>query len=343
MKQTTPVDVAVIGAGVMGRRHVEVIRELGLRLVGICDVKPEALEFTREKFDLPTGSLYDDASTMLAETRPQCLIVATTASSHYSYTCLAAEYGTRFVLCEKPMAVSIEQCDKMIDVCRANQIRLAVNHPIRFMEHYREPKTIICSEAFGGLSSVTVVSGNCGISMNGGHYFEMFRYMTEEQPVEVMAWLTEQFVPNPRGSQYEDRAGSVRLTTASGKRLYLEIGADQGHGIKIIYAGRYGQLLVDELAKTMLLTLRQEQYRNMPTIRNGMPSVDTIHKIEPTGTIEGTREVLKALLYNGDPPSGETGRLAVQILAAAYMSHERRRPVRLDAPDLPIEQTFPWA
>ena len=60
---------------------------------------------------------------------------------------------------------------------------LAVNHQMRFMEQYLTPKAIIEGDAFGGLTSVTVVGGNFGLSMNALHYFEMFRFMTGERRV----------------------------------------------------------------------------------------------------------------------------------------------------------------
>ena len=335
---------AVIGVGRMGRRHVQVIRDLGPRLVGVCDQSPEALALTDEEYGVPVEQQFTDASTLLEQTTPECVIVATTAPTHCLYTCLAAEAGAKYILCEKPMGVSLAECDRMIETCQAHGAKLAINHQMRFMQQYTEPKRIVQSEAFGGLSSVTVVAGNFGMAMNGTHYFEMFSYMTDEAPVEVTAWFSEDKVPNPRGPQFEDRAGAVRLTTASGKRFYMEISADQGHGVKVIYSGPYGQLVVDELKGTMYLAVREEQYRNLPTTRYGMPWVESVHKIEPADSVGPSRAVLDALLHDKNPPTGEDGRLAVAVLVAAYVSDENGHvPVRLDDPNLPRERVFPWA
>ena len=114
---------------------------------------------------------------------------------------------------------------------------------MRFMNYYVEPKRIIHSPEFGGLRSMTVVGGNLGFAMNGSHYFEAFRYLTDEPFSTVTAWMSDRRVPNPRGEQFEDRAGSIRLVSHSGQRLYIECGADQGHRINVIYAGPYGQLV----------------------------------------------------------------------------------------------------
>ena len=334
---------AVIGAGRMGRRHIQVVRELGMDLVGVCDVKAEALQLAEKEQQVPKEQQYSDVKTLLKKTRPECVIVATTAPTHCEYTCLAAENGTKYILCEKPMAVSLEECDRMITCCKKFGTALAINHQMRFMEQYIEPKKIVHSEAFGGLSSVTVVAGNFGLAMNGAHYFEMFRYMTDEAPKEVTAWFSSASVPNPRGPQFQDRAGAVRITTASGKRFYLETSDDQGHGLQVIYAGRYGQLMVDELAGLMRWVMREEQHRSLPTTRYGMPWIESTRKIVPADVIAPSKAVLKALLEKKNYPTGEEGRLAVAALVAAYVSHESgHAAVQIDG-QLPSVRKFPWA
>jgi predicted dehydrogenase len=334
----------IIGAGRMGRRHIQVVRELGLNLVGICDLNPAALLSAADELGVPHELHFIDIRQMLKQTVPACVIVATTAPTHCEYTCLAAESGAKYVLCEKPMAVSLAECDKMLDVCARCGTALAVNHQMRFMEQYNEPKRIIESSAFGGLCSITVVGGNFGMAMNGTHYFEMFRYMTAETPVEVSAWFSADKVPNPRGPQFEDRAGSVRLTSSGGKRYYMEIGADQGHGVNVIYAGPYGQLVVNELAGNMKLITRDEEYRHLPSTRYGMPAVEKSFQIEPADVIGPSRAVLNALLNKTNFPTGEDGRLAVSVLVGAYVSDENgHRPVRINEEPLPRGRIFPWA
>jgi predicted dehydrogenase len=336
--------VAVVGAGRMGRRHMQVVKDLGLELAGICDVSAEALAAAAAEHRIGPERLFDDARRLLDVARPDCVIVATTAPTHGPYTRLAAEAGVRHVLCEKPMAVSLAECDRMIEVCAARGTRLAVNHQMRFMEQYTVPRSIIESDAFGGLASVTVAAGNFGMAMNGTHYFEMFRFMTGEPPETVTAWFSARPVPNPRGPEFEDRAGAVRLVTASGKRFYMEIGDDQGHGVKVVYAGPRGQIVVDELAGTMQLDIRREEHREAPTTRYGMPADRSERTLRPADSVAPTRAVLEALLNGGDFPSGEHGRLAVAVLVAAYVSHESgHRPVAVTDASLPRERRFAWA
>jgi hypothetical protein len=134
------------------------------------------------------------------------------------------------------------------------------------------------------------------------------------------------------------------LASASGKRYYMEIGADQGHGVHVIYAGPCGQLVVDELAGNMKLITRAEKYRDMPSTRYGMPALEKTFKIEPADVMGPSRSVLNALLNKTNFPTGEDGRLAVSVLVGAYVSDENgHRAVRIDEEPLPRERVFPWA
>jgi predicted dehydrogenase len=322
---------------------MQVVKDLELDLAAVVDARRDALEESAREHDIEKDRLYIDAHAMFREVRPACVIVATTAPSHADLTCLAAEEGARIVLCEKPMAVSLAECDRMLRTCKAAGTKLAVNHQMRFMEQYTLPRTLLESQAFGGLRSVLVAGGNFGLAMNGTHYFEMFRYVAGEAPKTVTAWFSAGRVANPRGPQFEDRAGAVRVETASGKRLYMDVGDDQGHGVKVVYSARNGQVTVDELTGVMVLDVREEAHRALPTTRYGVPAQREERRIAPADAVAPSRFVLDALVRGRDYPTGEDGRLAVATLVAAYMSHEKgHAPVEVASAG-PLDRRFPWA
>src|SRR5687767_14067239 len=122
--------IAIIGAGRMGRRHVLVGQSIGLKVVGVCDPQPAALEAARVECSISVDVCFADPATMLEMTRPEVVVVATTATTHCALTCLAAERGAWMILCEKPMAVSLAECDRVITTCARHGAQLAVNHQI---------------------------------------------------------------------------------------------------------------------------------------------------------------------------------------------------------------------
>jgi predicted dehydrogenase len=193
------------------------------------------------------------------------------------------------------------------------------------------------------LDSVVTTGANIGLAMNGTHRFECFHYLTGEPPQTVTAWFSSDILPNPRGQEFEDRAGTVHVTTGSGKRLHLDIGANQGHGLVSVYTCRYGQVIVDEIEGTLSWNRRQSEYRDKPTAQYLNPAERGSRQIQAAQATAPSRATLEALIHNRDVPTGTDGRLAVATLVAAYQSHEQGHiPLALDE-QLPSERTFSWA
>ncbi len=327
----------------MGLRHIEAVKALEWELVGLQDINHQALQKAKSEHHLHDSQLFFDVAGLMNTVHPECVIVSTTGPSHCDYTCAAAVAGARYVLCEKPMAISLAQCDHMIETCRRNSTRLAVNHQRRFMQAYVKAKEIVNSDSFGSLSSVTVISGNFGLAMNGIHFFELFSYLTGERPQFVTSWFSDEIVPNPRGLEFIDRGGSIRIDTPRGKRFYLEAGPDQGHGVLCVLSGRYGRVIYDDLAGTMFLDLRQDEYRDLPTTRYGMPNSTSELRFSREDPVTATVAVLKALIAESNYPTGEDGRDAVAILVAAHVSNENGHvAISLDE-HLPRARSFSWA
>lgn len=334
---------SVVGVGRMGRRHIHVAKKLNLELIGVADVSRASLQETKDEFDLDDKLLFSSTETLFKNNVPEVLIVATTADSHCAITCEAAKEGVKYILVEKPLAVSLSECTKMIETCRNTGTFLSVNHQMRFMDQYIKPKQMINSDAFGGFTSMTVVAGNFGMSMNGTHYFEAFRFISDEDPYEVTAWFDNDVISNPRGRQFEDRAGSIRVTTKGGKRLYMEIGSDQGHGLEVLYAGRNGHISVSELYGELVSTVREIEFREFPTTRYGMPAVRKQEVIKPAEVIDSSAMVLNALINDENKVTAEQGMMAVKVLVAAFISAEKgNKSIKLD--DLIGDtRVFPWA
>lgn len=332
-----------IGLGRMGRRHLQVAKNLGFDIVGIYDPMPESVDLAIEEYDLPTSVVFDSVQLMLESAMPDALVVASTAPSHCEYVVQVAKAGVRYILCEKPMATSINECNQMIAACAEYGALLAINHQMRFMEQYTVVKELAQSDALGGLRSITVAGSNFGLAMNAVHYFEMFRYLAGEDIELVNFWADEARVPNPRGSQYEDRSGQLRAISGSGIRLYMDIGGDQGHGIQVVYGCRFGQILVDELAGFMRYTSRNEEFRELPTTRYGMPSATQVCQIAPADAIAPTQSVWQALLNDGPYPDGVAGLHALRVLVAANLSAEADGQPMEVTQDQCVERSFPWA
>lgn len=334
--------IGIIGAGRMGRRHVQAAAQAGLTVAGISDISEASLaEAVRE--GVPGDVCFTDTLAMLRQTRPEVVIVSTTAPSHAELVAMAVDHGARFVLCEKPAAVSIAQTRDMIEYCASRSVRLGVNHQMRYMEQYIQCKKLAESEELGGLKSITAVSGNMGMAMNATHYVELFRFLTGSAPAQVQAWFDDIEVPNPRGPEFTDKSGQIRAVNAEGRRLYMDLGGDQGHGLTLLLACRYGQIALDELDGILTVSHRKAEHRDMPTTRYGMPWERYDRQLPEPDIIGPTSDLLRALIGGEGWPDGDCALMTVRTLVAAHVSSENNSESVSVQGALPEDRIFPWA
>lgn len=341
---TRKLNFCVIGVGRMGRKHIQAAQMLGFKLVGIFDPLEASLKNASNEFGLEESLCFSSVTKMLEEKKPDGIVIASTAPSHCTYVCLSASMGVKYILCEKPMAVSIQECNQMIDACKESGSLLAINHQMRFVEQYQLIKKLSNSPEFGGLKSVIVSASNFGLAMNGSHYFEMFRYITGNRIKQISFSMDEENVPNPRGKEFKDNSGQLFAVNEVGHRLFIELGGDLGHGLHVMYGCRNGQIFVDELAGFVRGVARKEEFRDLPTTRYAMPEIEKTYTLTSTADIiVSTQDVWNAMLANENYPDGSVGLHAIQTLVAANISGEEGgRKVDIDS-SLPEERLFPWA
>ena len=139
--------LGLIGCGRMGRALAAVIREHvpDAPMVAGCDPFPGSREeFTRELGAPATNSLEE----LLAREDIGAVLVASPNDLHCSQTVAAAEAG-KHVFCEKPMALSVADCDRMIAACGAAKAKLMVGHNTRLQPLCRRLREVAESGELG--------------------------------------------------------------------------------------------------------------------------------------------------------------------------------------------------
>jgi len=137
--------IGLLGAGAVGAHHVRAAAGAGgYAIAAICDVRREAAE----ALAAPGVEVYDDYRTMITEANLDGVIITTPHALHAQQVVQAAEAGLH-VLVEKPMATTVEDCSRMIEVCRDAGVLLAVAHVIHFDPVARETRALIASGEFG--------------------------------------------------------------------------------------------------------------------------------------------------------------------------------------------------
>lgn len=116
--------LAIAGFGNAGRA---VVRDLpaasGVALTAVADVRKEALDSFRLN---PAVETFDSVERMCASDGVDAVWIATPTDFHAAHVVAAAAAG-KHVVCEKPMAVTLEECDRMIEAVERNKVRLLMH------------------------------------------------------------------------------------------------------------------------------------------------------------------------------------------------------------------------
>ena len=182
----------------------------GLQLTKHCELRglvtgsPEKIPRWQKKYSIDDKNIYS-YKTMdeLANNEDiDVVYVVTPTGTHLEFAIAAANAG-KHVWCEKPMAMTVDECQKMIDVCKKNNVRLAIGYR---MQHEPNTQTVMAyakSLPYGEMQSVISKAGYAGGApdpsdwrlskkMGGGALYDMgvypingARYATGMEPVAV--------------------------------------------------------------------------------------------------------------------------------------------------------------
>ncbi len=132
----------LIGCGDIARKRIApALRDLDLcDLVAVCRERAELVEEFAREFGAKRS--YETWRQLLTDREIDAVYVATPVYLHAAQTVAAAEAG-KHVLCEKPLAMNPAECDRMITVCRANNVKLGVAYYRRFYPAIRRVKEIL--------------------------------------------------------------------------------------------------------------------------------------------------------------------------------------------------------
>lgn len=337
-------DFVLIGAGRMGRAHLEAARNLGLEVAAIIDPSDETHTLLKEEFDITEEQLFKNVNDYSADLSNSLVTIATTAETHLELVLWASSRNAGYVFCEKPMARSVEDCETMIAACKASNTHLAINHQMRFMDQYVLIKKEIEEGNLGALGSMNVTAGCFGLAMNGSHYVEAYRYLTGKKIKSVSARFDSEEIPNPRGPNFFDQTGEVMAASEDGVSLLISCGAKNGHGMTVMYATRFGHVFCDELEAVYHMTTRKPEHQDQPVTRYGMPWDRSESRFTQATNVSATQAVMEALLAETNYPSGADGLHAVSVLVAANKSAaEGGRRVDLDDLGEYHNKQFQWA
>lgn len=140
--------LGIIGAGAIGNVHAETATRAGIPIVAVWDVNPAKGESFGRKY--PAAKVCGSVQELLAMKDVDAAIVAVPNASHAQVACEALEAGKATFL-EKPMAMSVAECDRIIHVLDRTKGRLQMGFVCRGTPASRTVKHFIDAGRFGSI------------------------------------------------------------------------------------------------------------------------------------------------------------------------------------------------
>lgn len=233
-------------------------------VVAGCDLKPEL----RAQFEAtfrpvwPELSTYADYQELLERESIDLLSVVTSDHRHAQIVVDAAERGVPAIFCEKPLATSIADCDRMIDACERNGTAIIVDHSRRFRPHWNGARALVGE---GPLGPVRRIAGTWGgpramLFRNGGHLIDTICWFAGSEPEWVVGTLDKEHRDHPPRYAGEggrdpalDPGGTGLVSFQNGVRAFVNCSKGMaGGGVELDVFCERGHLRVDDAAAEVI-------------------------------------------------------------------------------------------
>ena len=337
--------IGVIGLGAQGMQHISGLAHIDdLRLAAVVDLDAERATRVGEEHAVPGFSDLD--AFFRAGTEAADAVIVCVPNRYHCDTVLQALSAGLHVLVEKPMAISLAECDRMIAAADAANLHLMVSHNLLFYEPHRTVRNLIasgairrphlfrtrltCGNMYGGWRDRAELCGGGLLIDSGAHRFYTARQMMGEVK-SVTAWLDTDD-PRRRG----DETGFVVMEFEEG-------------GVGLIDStfhapGETFDDLVELVSRDAMIWIPGSEAEYLkswshPPVASGaevMICRDGVRwEVLPVPPDDWASSCVKSVAHFADCirgraepiTSGHEGRRNLAVLEAAYLSGMERRPV----------------
>jgi predicted dehydrogenase len=173
----------------MAYRHATAFENAGVELVGCADLVRENAAAFADYWDVPPAHVFESHEELLGTVEPDVVSVCTPPPTHADLVVDCARSGAvDAVHCEKPMARTWANAERMVAVCREEGVQLTFNHQRRFGTPYRTAKALLDAGEIGTLERVEAAAPD--IYDYGTHSVDLSNYFADEGRAEwVLAGL----------------------------------------------------------------------------------------------------------------------------------------------------------
>ncbi len=331
--------LAVVGAGRAGMVHARNASGAvpGAELACIVDAEPMVGHKAGEELGVP---VFADLEQALSGSAFDGVVITAPTFVHLELAVRAAEAG-KHVFCEKPMALSLADCDAMAAAAERAGVVFQVGFVRRFQPEFAEAKRRIEAGAIGTPMVVKSLTRGPGLPPTWAHDLRRSNGMLAEvnsHDFDCVRWLvgsdiervyaeTANFKGADRGVTapdfYDNAVVSLRFTAGAIGTIDGTCPADYGYDARAEVLGTEGLLVVGDHRATPVLEIRSRGRGELPTWSSWPARFEPGYREELAGFVRAASAGTAPLVGAAD------GRAAVAGVIAANTSWREGRPVTL--------------
>jgi predicted dehydrogenase len=345
---------AIVGCGMIARFHGRALAEVpGARLVALVSRKAENAKALADDLGICCAT-YTEWAPMLARRDVDVVIVTTPSGAHLEPAVAAAQAG-KHVVVEKPLEITLDRCDRIIDACDRHGVKLCTIFPSRFSDANQALKSAVVADRFGrltlgettckwwrpqsyydegGWKGTRALDGGGALMNQAIHNVDLLSWIMG--PVTQVSGFTATLAHER--IEVEDTAvaclrfaqgalGILEATTSVHPGLPKTIAVHGDHGTVVIE--QEDVLRWDLTPQTPEDRLIKERFAQKSGASGGASNPAAISHIGHTRQLT---DFVRAVETGAAPAvDGREGRKAVEIILAIYRSQETGRPIELRA------------
>lgn len=247
-----------------GMCHVEGAMSYGAEIVALCDSNEENLRFAGERYNIPEDRWFTDYTDIVNNPDVDVATVAIPDQQHVKVSCDLLRAG-KHVLCEKPLALTREDIEKMVKVADESGSKFMVGQICRFTPSFEKAKEIISSGTIGEIYFIESEYAHdymklCddwradpnrhGVIGGGCHAIDLIRWLAGD-PIEVFAYGTHKLLPMV---PYDDATIAImKFNDNLAGKVFVSTGCKRDYTMRTVIYGTKGTLICDNTSPTMTL------------------------------------------------------------------------------------------
>lgn len=335
------IGVCIIGSGRAGMIHGRNFARRVNRgqLVALVDAHAQTLAAAQKELEIEKG--YGDFRDALADPRVDAVVVVTPTALHREVVLAAAKAG-KHVLCEKPMAMDVRECDDMIAACREAGVRLQIGFMRRYDESFMAARARLDAGEIGDVvlvKSLTrgpsvpqewmydIRTSNGPLAEVNSHDIDTLRWFVGSEIGEVYA-LGGNFRCPQAVERYPDFYDNVAMVCrfADGKQGFIDGAVSVGYGYdaRTEIIGTRGVMFVGRTGQDSVIGCSTDCGIMQPFVKSWRTLFTEAYAAED-------QDFVDCIIEDRDPRvRGIDGRMAVAVVNAGNRSITERSPVAVE-------------